>query len=224
VTEGRTGSTWSYPETSVTLLRTLRETQSGVDDAAWARFVDMYGTVVYHLVRMLSPGISDADTDEAVQDVFVRLACILRAGAYDPARGKFRTYLSTLTRRLLIDRYRESARRQGRQIGLEAADDIAFENDPGEWMDAKWRVACRMAAERRVMEESAISGQSRELWSLIVEGVPVKEAARRLGIPANTASKIKRRIEERILVLVRMYEREGFNPARLFWYNMRRLN
>jgi RNA polymerase sigma-70 factor (ECF subfamily) len=224
VTEGRTGSTWSYPETSVTLLRTLRETQSGVDDAAWARFVDMYGTVVYHLVRMLSPGISDADTDEAVQDVFVRLACILRAGAYDPARGKFRTYLSTLTRRLLIDRYRESARRQGRQIGLEAADDIAFENDPGEWMDAKWRVACRMAAERRVMEESAISGQSRELWSLLVEGVPVKEAARRLGIPANTASKIKRRIEERILVLVRMYEREGFNPARLFWYNMRRLN
>ena len=224
MTEGRTGSTWSYPETSVTLLRTLRETQSGVDDAAWARFVDMYGTVVYHLVRMLSPGISDADTDEAVQDVFVRLACILRAGAYDPARGKFRTYLSTLTRRLLIDRYRESARRQGRQIGLEAADDIAFENDPGEWMDAKWRVACRMAAERRVMEESAISGQSRELWSLIVEGVPVKEAARRLGIPANTASKIKRRIEERILVLVRMYEREGFNPARLFWYNMRRLN
>ena len=224
MTEGRTGSIWSYPETSVTLLRTLRETQSGVDDAAWARFVDMYGTVVYHLVRMLSPGISDADTDEAVQDVFVRLACILRAGAYDPARGKFRTYLSTLTRRLLIDRYRESARRQGRQIGLEAAGDIAFENDPGEWMDAKWRVACRMAAERRVMEESAISGQSRELWSLLVEGVPVKEAARRLGIPANTASKIKRRIEERILVLVRMYEREGFNPARLFWYNMRRLN
>ena len=198
---------WSYPETSVTLLRTLREARSGVDDAAWARFVDMYGTVVYHLVRLLSTGISDADTDEAVQDVFVRLVCILREGAYDPAKSKFRTYLSTLTRRLLIDRYRESARRQGRQVGLETADDIAFESDPGEWMDAKWRVACRMAAERRVMEESAISGQSRELWGLRAEGVPVKEAARRLGIPANTASKIKRRVEERILALVRMYEK-----------------
>lgn len=207
MTEEPRRSVWSYPETSVTLLRTLREARSGVDDAAWARFVDMYGSVVYHLVRLLSTGISDADADEAVQDVFVRLVCILREGAYDPAKSKFRTYLSTLTRRLLIDRYRESARRQGRQVGLETADDIAFESDPGEWMDAKWRVACRMAAERRVMEESAISGQSRELWSLLAEGVPVKEAARRLGIPANTASKIKRRLEERILALVRLYEK-----------------
>ena len=198
---------WSYPETSVTLLRTLREARSSVDDAAWARFVDMYGPVVYHLVRLLSPGISDADTDEAVQDVFVRLVDILRSGAYDPAKSKFRTYLSTLTRRLLIDRYRESARRQDRQVGIETADDIAFESDPGEWMDAKWRVACRMAAERRVMEESAISGQSREVWRLVAEGIPVKEAAKRLGIPANTASKIKRRVEERILALVRMYEK-----------------
>jgi len=207
VTEESSRSSWSYPETSVTLLRTLREARSGVDDAAWARFVDMYGPVVHHLVRLLSPGISDADTDEAVQDVFVKLVGILRSGAYDPAKSKFRTYLSTLARRLLIDRYRESARRRGRQVGLEAADDIAFESDPGEWMDAKWRVACRMAAERRVMDESAISGQSRELWSLVADGIPVKEAAKRLGIPANTASKIKRRVEERILALVRMYEK-----------------
>ena len=202
--EEPTRSAWSYPETSVTLLRTLREAQSGVDDAAWARFVDLYGTVVYHLVRILSPGISDADTDEAVQDVFVKLVGILRTGTYDPAKGKFRTYLSTLARRILIDRYREAARRQNRNVGLEAAEDIAFESDPGEWMDAKWRVAYRMAAERRVLEESAISEQSRELWCLLAEGIPVKEAAKRLGIPANTASKIKRRMEARILALVRM--------------------
>ena len=201
-------SAWSYPETSATLLRTLREARSGVDDAAWARFVDLYGPVIHHLVRLLSPDdISDADTDEAVQDVFVKLVGILRSGAYDPAKSKFRTYLSTLTRRLLIDRYREAARRQSRQVELEAAGDVAVASDPGEWMDAKWRVACRMAAERRVMEESAISGQSRELWRLLsVEHLPVKEAAKRLGMPANTASKIKRRIEARVLAVLKMYE------------------
>ena len=197
---------WSYPETSVTLFRTLREARSGVDDAAWARFVDMYGPVIHHLVRLLSPGISDADTDEAVQDVFVKLVDILRSGAYDPSKSRFRTYLSTLSRRLLIDRYRASARRQSREVGLDAAEDVAFESDPGEWMDAKWCVACRMAAERRVMEESAISGQSRAVWRLVVvEGLPVKEAAKRLGIPANTASKIKRRIETHIAALLRAY-------------------
>ena len=206
--EEPTRSAWSYPETSVTLLRTLREARSGVDDAAWARFVDMYGPVVHHLVRLLSPGISDADTDDAVQDVFVKLVNILRSGAYDSAKGKFRTYLSTLVRRLLIDRYREAAaRRRDRQVEIEVAEEIAVEDDPGAWMDAKWRIACRMAAERRVMEESALAEQSREVWRLLsVEGLSVKDAARRLGIPSNTVSKIKRRIETRIAAVLALYE------------------
>ena len=206
--ESRKSSAWSYPETSATLLRTLREARSGVDDVAWARFVDMYGPVVHHLVRLLSPGISDADTDDAVQDVFVKLVNILRSGAYDPAKGKFRTYLSTLVRRLLIDRYREAvARRRDRQVELDAAEQIGIDDDPGAWMDAKWRIACRMAAERRVMEESALAEQSREVWRLLsVEGLAVKDAARRLGIPSNTVSKTKRRIETRIAAVLALYE------------------
>ena len=206
--ESRKPSAWSYPETSATLLRTLREARSGVDDVAWARFVDMYGPVIHHLVRLLSPGISDADTDDAVQDVFVKLVNILRSGAYDSAKGKFRTYLSTLVRRLLIDRYREAAaRRQDRQREIEVAEEIAVEDDPGAWMDAKWRVACRMAAERRVMEESAISERSREVWRLLsCEGLAVKDAAKRLGIPSNAVSKIKCRVEAQIAAVFAMYE------------------
>jgi len=206
--ESKRSSTWSYPETSATLLRTLREARSGVDDVAWARFVDMYGPVVHHLVHLLSPGISDADTDDAVQDVFVKLVNVLRSGAYDSAKGKFRTYLSTLVRRLLVDRYREAvARRRDCQVELDAAEQIGIDDDPGAWMDAKWRIACRMAAERRVMEESALAEQSREVWRLLsVEGLSVKDAARRLGIPSNTVSKTKRRIETRIAAILALYE------------------
>ena len=199
---------WSYPETSATLLRTLREARSGVDDVAWARFVDLYGPVVHHLVRLLSPGISDADTDDAVQDIFIKLIDLLRSGAYDSSKSRFRTYLSALARRLLIDRYRAAAaRRVDRQVPLEEAADAATVDDPGAWMDAKWRIACRMAAERRVMEESALAEQSREVWRLLsVEGLSVKDAARRLGIPSNTVSKTKRRIETRIAAVLALYE------------------
>ena len=199
---------WSYPPTSVTLLRTLREAQSGVDDVAWARFVDLYGPVVHHLVRLMSPGISDADTDDAVQDVFVKLVDILRSGAYDPAKSKFRTYLSTLTRRLLIDRYRAAAaRHDGEHADIAEMEDLASGDDPGELVDAKWRVACRMAAERRIMEESALSDQSRAAWRLLSgSGLSVKDAARRLGIPANTVSKVKRRMESRIAAMLGMYD------------------
>ena len=98
------------------------------------------------------------------------------------------------------------ARRVDWQVPLEEAVDAATVDDPGEWMDAKWRIACRMAAERRVMEESALAEQSREVWRLLsVEGLPVKDAARRLGIPSNTVSKIKRRIETRIAAILALY-------------------
>ncbi len=208
MTEEPTRIPWSYPQTSVTLLRTLREAQSGVDDVAWARFVDLYGPVVHHLVRLMSPGISDADTDDAVQDVFVKLVGILRSGAYDPAKSKFRTYLSTLTRRLLVDRYRAAAaRHDGEHADIAEMEDLASGDDPGELVDAKWRVACRMAAERRIMEESALSDQSRAAWRLLSgSGLSVKDAARRLGIPANTVSKVKRRMESRIAAMLGMYD------------------
>ena len=208
MTEEPTRIPWSYPQTSVTLLRTLREAQSGVDDVAWARFVDLYGPVVHHLVRLMSPGISDADTDDAVQDVFVKLVDILRSGAYDPAKSKFRTYLSTLTRRLLVDRYRAAAaRHDGEHADIAEMEDLASGDDPGELVDAKWRVACRMAAERRIMEESALSDQSRAAWRLLSgSGLSVKDAARRLGIPANTVSKVKRRMESRIAAMLGMYD------------------
>ena len=205
---GEERDSWSYPQTSVTLLRTLREAQSGVDDVAWARFVDLYGPVVHHLVRLMSPGISDADTDDAVQAVFVKLVGILRSGAYDPAKSKFRTYLSTLTRRLLVDRYRAAAaRHDGEHADIAEMEDLASGDDPGELVDAKWRVACRMAAERRIMEESALSDQSRAAWRLLSgSGLSVKDAARRLGIPANTVSKVKRRMESRIAAMLGMYD------------------
>lgn len=208
MTEEPTRIPWSYPQTSVTLLRTLREAQSGVDDVAWARFVDLYGPVVHHLVRLMSPGISDADTDDAVQDVFVKLVGILRSGAYDPAKSKFRTYLSTLTRRLLVDRYRAAAaRHDGEHADIAEMEDLSSGDDPGELIDAKWRVACRMAAERRIMEESALSDQSRAAWRLLSgSGLSVKDAARRLGIPANTVSKVKRRMESRIAAMLGMYD------------------
>jgi transposase len=63
-----------------------------------------------------------------------------------------------------------------------------------------------MAAERGVMEESAISEQSRDVWRLLArEGFSVKEAAKRLGMHANTVSKVKCRVETLIDNVLKMY-------------------
>ena len=208
--EEGTGS-WNYPATSLTLLRKLREAPAGVDEAAWIRFVDLYRPVAGRLVRMLSPGIPDADAEDVVQDLFVRLVGVLRSGAYDPAKAKFRTYLSTMARRMLVDRYRSAeARRARMQVGLDAASDVPVLDDPATWVDAKWRLACRQAAEERVLGQAALSERSRETWRLLSdEGLTVKEAALRLGAPPNTVSKTKRRIEAMIEAAEALYAADG---------------
>ena len=190
-----------FPDTPRTLIRRIPELSAGKDDGAWERFVDIYEPALRHFVALAAPDMPSADADDIVQDTFIRLVDVLRSGSYDPSRARFRTYLATITRRIVIDRFRRNATQQAiRQSACEAA---AFDDnappDPAAALDLKWRMACRKAAEERVLTQSALAASSKELWRLVSsEGLSVKEASNTLGIPANTASKVKRRIETMI--------------------------
>ena len=187
-----------FPDTPRTLIRRIPELSAGKDDGAWERFVDIYEPALRHFVALAAPAIPSADADDIVQDTFIRLVDVLRSGRYDPSRARFRTYLATITRRIVIDRFRrDAAQRAVQQQLLEVADiRSAASPDPAFALEIKWRMACRKAAEERVLTQSALAASSKELWRLVSsEGMSVKDAAKALGIPANTASKIKRRIE-----------------------------
>ena len=190
-----------FPDTPQTLIRRIPELAAGKDDGAWARFVELYEPALRHFAFLVGPGLPSADIDEIVQDTFVRLVDVLRAGGYDPARARFRTYLATIVRRLAIDRFRRNATQQKLRddMGEAAGRDGGSPPDPAAVFDFKWRLACRKAAEERVLSQSALAASSKKLWRLVSgEGMSVKEAAKALGVPANTASKTKRRIEAMI--------------------------
>ena len=187
-----------FPDTPRTLIRRIPELSAGKDDGAWERFVDIYEPALRHFVALAAPDMPSADADDIVQDTFIRLVDVLRSGSYDPSRARFRTYLATITRRLVIDRFRRDAAQWAVQQQLLEVADIrsAASPDPAFALEIKWRMACRKAAEERVLTQSALAASSKELWRLVsTEGMSVKDAAKTLGIPANTASKIKRRIE-----------------------------
>lgn len=189
-----------FPRTPKSLLRKISELSAGKDDGAWERFVELYAPALRSFVLMVSTDVSEADADDVVQETFVRLVEVLREGGYDPSRARFRTYLSTVVRRLVIDLYRRRTVRREERLTVESLaagrDQTA---DPAVLIDAKWRLSCRRAAEERVLEHSALAPKSKELWRLVSErGMSVKDAAKALGMPANTASKTKRRIEAMI--------------------------
>ena len=189
-----------FPRTPKSLLRKISELAAGKDDGAWARFVEMYAPALRNFAAMAFPDISAADVDDVVQETFLRLVDVLREGGYDPKRARFRTYLATILRRLVIDLYRRRAVRREERLTAENTAELRGQTpDPAALIDAKWRLSCRRAAEESVLEHSALAAKSKELWRMVTEGgMSVKDAAKALGMPANTASKTKRRVEAMI--------------------------
>ena len=77
------------PDTPKTLLRKIAEYANGDDAAEWARFVELYTPVIRQFVS-LREDVGAADADDIVQEIFVRLVGVLRAGTYRPEKGRFR--------------------------------------------------------------------------------------------------------------------------------------
>jgi RNA polymerase sigma-70 factor (ECF subfamily) len=86
------------------------------DEGAVAELYDRFGPLVYKVARQLLP--TRAETDDAVQEVFVRLW--KTADRYDPRRARLVTWVMLITRRHLIDRLRRSAARP---------DTVSFDGD-----------------------------------------------------------------------------------------------
>ncbi|MFA6043979.1 MAG: sigma-70 family RNA polymerase sigma factor [Phycisphaerales bacterium] len=73
---------------------------------ALRELVEQYGDLLWSLARRFTR--SEADAEEAVQDVLVYLW--KKAPKFDPSRGEEVTFVSVVARRRLIDRYRKETR------------------------------------------------------------------------------------------------------------------
>ncbi|WP_422368816.1 RNA polymerase sigma factor [Pelagibius sp.] len=84
------------------------------DKAAWDRFVARHAAVIFSAVRRrLLPAGRNADAEDVVQDVFVRLCQkdfrLLRS--YDASRAKITTWLTVIANSAAIDHLRRLKRR-----------------------------------------------------------------------------------------------------------------
>ncbi len=169
------------------LLRRIRNR----DEAALSELYDRHATHVYSLARSLLR--NDNDAEDVTQDVFFRVWD--RAVSFDPSRGSPIAWLTTITRRLAIDRTRSRAfRARGRETSLEAvastdgrgADDIVLSAEANqvlaalEQLDPVYRDVIRMS---------------------YYEGLSHSGIASKLGAPLGT---VKSRLREGVTQLRRI--------------------
>jgi RNA polymerase sigma-70 factor (ECF subfamily) len=176
------------PAHDAALLRRIRER----DEGALSEFYDRHSTLVYSLARSVLR--DDGDAEDIVQEVFFRIW--ERANVFDPSRGSPAAWLTTLTRRLAIDRTRSrSFRARGREAPLEAVVGSAS-NAGGE--------SVTMSAEAN--EVLAAIEQLEPVYRDVIrlsyyEGLSHSSIATKLGTPLGT---VKSRLREGVTQLRRI--------------------
>lgn len=199
-----------FPDTRLTLLQRL---PNAADDAAWRSFVDLYGPVMYAFC--LRRGCPRSDAADIVQEVFAAVARRIQTFEFDPARGRFRSWLFTIVRHKLIDRNRRLSVRP-----LSPADDDTERHadtvpDDSIDQDALWETEYRRQLFHRALpalrpQFQAVTWEAFRRTAL--EDADPSEVARDLGLSIGAVYVAKSRVLARLREKVAQLDRE-WEPA-----------
>lgn len=195
-----------FPDTPQTLLRKIAEYANGDDAAEWARFVELYTPVIRAFIGARGDE-APSDVDDVVQEIFVRLVNVLRAGTYRPEKGRFRAYLGTMVRRLLIDRHRRNlARGTGETVSAEEVEILDETPDAAAYVDMHLLMARHAAAVEHVLSRTMLDTRTVAAYrAYALDGEPAADVATRLGITHNALRQIKYRVDRMIAAVEAAY-------------------
>lgn len=186
-----------FPNTSITLLRSIAAEKTGGNEGEWARFFELYHPAMRKFVQMKA---NRNDVDDIVQDVLVKLVDVLRNGKYEPQPGvKFRSYLARLLYNELVSHFRKDrARGDGNFIPVESVS-LPVDSDAALAMDMQWKLALHQSAVEHVLTKTALAEQSKAVYrAYAVEERPIEEVAAEFGITKNYVSQIKTRVDRMV--------------------------
>ncbi len=176
------------------------------DAAAWEAIVRLHNRRIYNLCYRFTN--SPHDAEDLTQEVFIRVYRTL--GSYSVEKGAFTTWLTTLTRNLLVDHFRRSKQDRvtdSMDAGLGEEDDSLRLSDRiadhGPAPDD--RVASQ---ETQVMVRAALAKISPDLREAVImrdlQDMDYKEIAQVLRVPEGT---VKSRINRGRMELARLISR-----------------
>jgi RNA polymerase sigma-70 factor (ECF subfamily) len=186
-----------FPETKTSLLLRIQDSR---DEEAWREFVAIYRPIVYRLARMRQ--LQHADADDLSQRVVIAVQRAIGNWRVDPAKGRFRFWLTRITQNAIINAL--ARRRPDAPVGGSEILEL-LENQPAPDLDTQqeiqheYRRSLFRWAARRIMAEFR-GGTWEAFWLTTVEGTSVEETARALGKTPGAIytarSRVMRRLNE----------------------------
>ena len=187
-----------FPPTSLTLLHKLAVEVTGGNEASWVRFFELYTPAIRRFVEWND---HVHDPDDVVQEVYLKLVEIIRAGKYNPDKARFRTFLALLIRRQLITLYRQDqARHVADRCSIDdLTEELSVPSDQREKIDLDWAKAKHEAAVEHVLTKVAMKAQSRDIYrAYVIKERSVEDVAAAFGVTPDIIYKVKNRVNKMI--------------------------
>jgi RNA polymerase sigma-70 factor (ECF subfamily) len=175
------------------------------DSFAWTELVKAHHRRVYGLCFRFTG--SSTDAEDLTQEVFLKVYGNL--AAFDLARGTFQTWITTMTRNLLVDHFRRSRAQRvtdSMDAGWDSEEDVPLLQRLADKGPTQHERAVQKEIEKMVQE--ALTRISPELREAVIlrdlQDMDYKEIAAVLRIPEGT---VKSRISRGRAELARLLER-----------------
>jgi len=170
-------------------------------DDAWREFSVIYRPMIFRLARR--SGLQHEDAEDVSQRVLVSVMEAIAGWQKDPAKGRFRGWLTTITKNAIRNDISRAPRDQASgnselRILIEQASDSTSELD--ELIEAEYMRSVFREAARRVRMEFEDSTWM-AFWMTSVDGLSVSETGRRLKMTSGAIYAARSRIMRRLQVV-----------------------
>jgi RNA polymerase sigma-70 factor (ECF subfamily) len=183
--------------TRTTLLGKLRDWE---DESSWGLFFETYGPVIYAVA--IKSGVSDADAQDIVQETIVAVARRMKEFQYDRSKGSFKSWLLTIARSKMVDRWRKTQRRpQAMEPVIGAEGETTFihrlpdpaQVAPEELWEEEWKANLVAAAQMRL--KNTANPRHYQIFDCVVnKGLEPATIAQKFGVKVEQVYVIKQRM------------------------------
>ena len=167
------------------------------DQDAFRVITQLYAGLVYHWIR--KSGLSPENAQDTSQEVFISVNRNLKEFQRTKAGQSFRAWIRVITRRKIADHFRKNTGVEKPIGGDNNPIDFATDKENEEHEENNQNKAIVYKKALQFIKGEFADKDCRAFLMLVVDEIPAKDAAQRLGISVNSVYIAKSRILKRLL-------------------------